>query len=316
MTAILITEDLRDLHVQEGWESTITRALTDAGFTPEFWDATDETVRTDVEGILVNAPTVGVAELDRFPNLRVLVRFGSGVDNIDLAECERRGITMRNIPGPIAADMAGAIAGIILDKLFEIRHKEEAFRAAGWNTRRSVTSIGAARATVGIVGAGRIAAHLAPVLHALGSRVCFASASLSQGDGTHIGEKLELDELCRVSDVVVVLSPLRDDTRGLIGVEQIARMGGNSHLIAMSRGGVVDEQAAIAALQRGTIGSVHLDVFEGEPVVPAHYHDIPGLTVTPHNAAWSGTFFHETLREAVVIFRESLGVPSAVGGAP
>lgn len=306
MARILITEDLGELDIHGGWRLAIRTALASAGFEPEFWDTADEATYPEVHAIFVNAPKIGSDELDRLPALELIVRFGSGLDNIDSRECDRRNITVRNIPDPIAAEMTGAITGIILDRLFQLRDKEHAFQLEGWDSRQTIAAVGTS-ATVGLVGAGRIAARLAPVLGALGLRVCFASESVSQNDGGSIGEKLPLDELCATSDVVVVLSPLRESTRGLIDAARLRRMKKQSHLIVMSRGGVVDERAALSALEGKRIASLHLDVFDGEPVIPEPYMNIPGLTVTPHNAAWSDTFFHETLREATRIFCENFG---------
>lgn len=307
MTEILITDDLRGISTPGGWEALVESELRGAGFTPRFWNAAGGESAPEARGILVNSPRIGAAELDRMPELRVLARFGSGLDTIDIPECERRGVTVRNIPGPIGTEMVGAITGIVTERLFGLQRKEQEFERRGWVSRFEIFAPGVAGTVVGIVGAGRIATRLSAVLRALGLRVCFSSANLPHGEGAEIGERLELDELCSVSDVVVVLSPLRDDTRGLVGAAQIARMRESTHLIAISRGGVVDQFAALAALQQGRIASLHLDVYDVEPNDPIGIPNMDGLTTTPHNAAWTRAFFEGTLREAVDIFREVLG---------
>lgn len=306
MVEILVTDDLRGIRTPSGWEALLDSSIRDAGFEPRFWDPAGDDSVSGARGILVNSPRIGAAELDRMPELEVLARFGSGLDSIDLAECERRGVIVRNIPGPIGTEMVGAIVGLVTERLYGLLRKQREFEERGWESRFDIFAPGSA-ATVGLVGAGRIATRLAEALRLLGVRVCFASASVPQGEGAEIGERLELDELCGVADVVVVLSPLRDDTRGLVGAAQIHRMREDAHLIAISRGGVVDQPAALAALQEGRIASLHLDVLDVEPADPASLPRIPGLTVTPHNAAWSRAFFEGTLREAVGIFRDVLG---------
>jgi len=303
---ILITEDLRGIHTPEGWEELLDSTLRRGGFEPEFWDPASGWAVPDARAILVNSPRMGAAELDLLPGLEVLARFGSGMDNIDIAECERRGVRAQNIPGPIATEMTGSIVGLVAERLFELDRKERAFAERGWGSRNDIAAVGVADAVVGLVGAGRISTRVAEVFRLLGARVCFASPSLPDGAGGEIGERLGLDELCAEADVVVVLSPLREDTRGLLGREQIAQMRSTAHLIAMSRGGVVDQAAALAALAEGGIASLHLDVFEQEPPGPSALPSIPGLTATAHNAAWSQAFVRETLREATGIFRRAL----------
>lgn len=306
MTKILVTEDLRSIRTPNGWDSHLRSSLSAAGFASEYWEPASVERAVGARGILVNSPRVGAAELDCLPDLEVLVRFGSGIDNIDVDECERRGVQVRNIPGPIATEMTAAITGLVMERLFEFRQKEKEFTARGWQAGRDVSALGAAGSTVGLVGSGRIATRVAEVMRHLGVRVCFASPSLPQGEGQFIGERLDLNELCGVADVIVVLSPLREDTRNLLGEEQISHMRSEAHLIAISRGGVVDEKAAIAALESGGIASLHLDVFEQEPTEPNSYIGVPGLTITSHNAAWSQAFFAETLRAAIKIFRATL----------
>lgn len=303
---ILVTEDLRGIHTPEGWDELLDATLRRGGFEPEFWDPASGWAVPDARGILVNAPRIGAAELERLPGLEVLARFGSGMDNIDIVECERRGVRARNIPGPIATEMVGAIVGLVTERLFELDRKKRAFVERGWVSRNDIGAVGMADAVIGLVGAGRISTRVAEVFRLLGARVCFASPSLPDGAGGEIGERLGLGELCAEADAVVVLSPLRADTRCLIGREQIAQMRPTAHLIAISRGGVVDQAAALAALRAGAIASLHLDVFEREPMDPDELPPTPGLTLTAHNAAWSQAFVRETLREATGIFRRAL----------
>ncbi len=307
MTRLLLTSDLGHIQVPGGWDSHVRSVLASAGFEPEFWDPRCETVR-DARGMLVNAPRIGGAELDRVPRLEALVRFGSGIDNIDIAECERRGVLVRNIPGPIAIEMAGAITALVTERLFDLRQKETDFLAHGWRTRSEVRATGLMGSVVGLVGTGRIAGRVSRALRSLGAQVCYSSSSAPPGESRGVdGDRLELDALCRAADVIVVLSPLRPETKSMFGADQIAQMRPGAHLIAISRGGVVDQWAAVDAVRNRRIESLHLDVFDDEPVDAADLMDIPGLSVTPHNAAWSAGFYTETLREAVRIFDEVLG---------
>lgn len=301
---VLVSHDLERVDLP-GWHGLVSGTLEAAGLTAEFWDPADPTPRPGVRGLLVNAMTIGVPQLDALPDLRAVVRFGSGIDNIDLLECERRGITVRNTPDPIGREMAAATVSLVISRLLRLREKERRFREEGWGSRFGIQAEGVSGSVVGLVGAGRIARSTAAALQAVGTDVRFSSQD-PRAAADPFGTQMDLDAMCEAVDLLVVLSPLRDDTRNLIDAARIGRLRPGAHVIVMGRGGVVDQDAAIEALAAGRLGSLHLEVFAIEPFEARDLPPIDGLTATAHDAAWGRSFFAATLQEAADRLRETL----------
>ncbi|MDR5701390.1 NAD(P)-dependent oxidoreductase [Agromyces aerolatus] len=304
---VLVSQDLERVDLP-GWQSLVVQTLADAGLTAEFWDPADPTPRPGVRGLLVNAMTIGTPQLDVLPDLTSVVRFGSGIDNIDVPECERRGITVRNTPDPIGREMAAATVSLVISRLLRLREKERRFREEGWGARFGIHAEGVAGSIVGLVGAGRIARTTAAALQAVGADVRFTSQD-PRAAADPFGMQMDLDALCEAVDVLVVLSPLRDDTRNLIDAARIERLRRGAHLVVMGRGGVADQDAAIAALAAGRLGSLHLEVFTVEPFEARELPAIDGLTATAHDAAWGRSFFTNTLREAAARLSDAAQQP-------
>lgn len=299
---VLVSQDLERVDLP-GWCELVSRMLADAGLAAEFWDPADPTPRPGVHRLLVNAMTIGIPQLDALPDLTTVVRFGSGIDNIDLEECERRGIRVRNTPDPIGREMAAATASLVISRLLALREKERRFRDEGWSSRFGIHAEGVAGSIVGLVGAGRIARTTAAALQAVGADVRFASQD-PRAAADPFATRMDLDALCEAVDVLVVLSPLRDDTRNLIDAARLGRLRSGAHVVVMGRGGVVDQAAAIDALADGRLGSLHLEVFDREPFEARELPAIAGLTATAHDAAWGRSFFTATLRDATLRLTE------------
>jgi phosphoglycerate dehydrogenase-like enzyme len=143
--------------------------------------------------------------------------------------------------------------------------------------------------TVGLVGYGAIPALLAPVLSALGCRILYTARAPKPGA---LGEFRDLDALLAESDVVSLHIPETPETRGLIGVESLARMKHGAVLVNTARGGLVDQAALVEALRSGQLAAAGLDVFAAEPADPSDVlFALPNVVVAPH-VGWltTGTF--------------------------
>lgn len=237
--------------------------------------------RTQVRGALLQAA----------PALRVVGRLGVGLDNIDVAACEARGIAVCPATGANDVSVAEWVIACTL-LLLRGAYGATAEVAAGDWPRNRLMGREAMGRTMGLIGYGAIAREVARRALALGMHVVASDPGVDAGDpawGQPGGwvQRVELDALLAGSDVVSLHVPLLPSTRGMIGAEAIARMRPDAILLNAARGGVVDEDALAEALRAGRLGGAALDVFEREPVsaeAGARFAGCPNLVLTPHIA--------------------------------
>lgn len=237
--------------------------------------------------IVRNRTQVSAALLAAAPRLVVVGRLGVGLDNIDLAACAARGISVHPATG--ANDLAVAeyvLAAALM--LLRGAWSASAEVAAGAWPRQRLMGREAYGKRLGLVGYGAIARETARRARALGMWVAAHDPYVDAADPAWADvEKLTLSELLAASDVVSLHVPLTPATRRLIDASALSRMKPDAILINAARGGVVDEAALVAALRAGRLGGAALDVYEHEPVDAAsgaRFFDVPNLLLTPHIA--------------------------------
>jgi glyoxylate reductase len=211
--------------------------------------------------------------LDAAPRLRAIANLAVGVDNIDLAECERRGIPVGNTPGVLTEATADLAFALILASARRLLEAADAVKAGEWRTWEPAGWLGhdVHGATLGIIGGGKIGSAVARRAEGFGMEVIVA------GRGT------PLDHLLADSDFVSIHCPLTEETRHLIGAEELEAMKPTAHLVNTARGEIVDPDALRAALKAGAIAGAALDVTEPEPLPPDHpLLAAPNLIVLPH----------------------------------
>jgi (S)-sulfolactate dehydrogenase len=219
---------------------------------------------------------------------RVVGRLGVGLDNIDVAGCEARGIRVIPATGANAASVAEYVIGTAM-LLLRGAYGGSAQVAAGRWPREALSGgreIGGR--VLGLVGFGSIGQSTARLAQGVGMRVIAHDPLLDAGDPAFAGAGVRwatLDELVASADVVSLHVPLNDSTRGLFDSRRIASMKQGAILINSARGGIVDEVAVAAALRHGALAGAALDVFQTEPLPPSpHFSDCPNLVLTPHVA--------------------------------
>ncbi|MGN2640653.1 hydroxyacid dehydrogenase [Nocardia takedensis] len=225
--------------------------------------------------------------LESARKLRVIVRAGSGTDNIDLDTARARGIGVFNVSGGSAAAVAELTIGLILALTRKIAYADRRLRAGSWD-KPSLTGVELGGKTIGIVGQGHIGSALVRLAHGFSMNVVAAVSKTSEqrrerlaADGVRL---VDFAELLEVSDIVVLALPLTPATRHLLGAEQLRRMRSSAVLVNVSRGGVVDEAALHAALRAGDIAGAALDVLTAEGQRPA-LADLDNVVLTPHIGA-------------------------------
>jgi D-3-phosphoglycerate dehydrogenase len=213
----------------------------------------------DVVGMVAGVEPLTAAALRSAPALRVLVRCGAGLDNVDLEAARSLGIRVHSTPDAPSEAVAELAAAHILSLARRIPACDRAMRAGRWQPMMgSLLS----RQTVGIVGLGRIGVRVARILAAFGSRVIAYDTEVRESGPVQI---VPLAELLACSDIVTLHVPLNESTRGLFGANEIAAMKDGALIVNVARGGIVDEEALIDALRSGKLAGAAVDCFETEP---------------------------------------------------
>ncbi|MFM7694707.1 MAG: 2-hydroxyacid dehydrogenase [Actinomycetota bacterium] len=226
--------------------------------------------------------------LARMPALRCVVNFGVGVDGVDRAALAARGIAF---VWPVGAN-AEAVADHALALILAVRHRivESArlVRDGGWEAPGylPLESADLHAARVGLVGLGAIGRATARRLAGFGAELAYATPRRQPAavEAAHGIRHLPLDELLAWADIVSLHCPLTDETRGLIDARRIGLLRPGAVLVNTARGGVVDQDALVAALAEGRLGGAGLDVFADEPHVPPELRALPHVVLTPHVA--------------------------------
>jgi phosphoglycerate dehydrogenase-like enzyme len=237
-------------------------------------------------------------DLLRATRLRLVHKFGAGVNTIDVDTAARRGIAVANMPGANAPSVAEGAVLLMLATLRCLPVLDRATREGrGWPSDpvlgETVRDIGAC--TVGLVGYGSIAKHVAGIVAAMGATVLHTS---TRDDGLPGWRPLQ--ELLAASDIVSLHLPLTDTTRGLVDRDALAHMKPGAVLINTSRGAIVSESALIDALRDGRLGGAGLDVFDVEPVPPDNpLLGLDNVVLTPHVTWYTVDTMRRYLVEAV-----------------
>ena len=230
-----------------------------------------------VEALIVANEAV---RLDLFPSLRLIANFGVGFDRIDLAACAARGIAVTNTPGVLDAATADLTFALMLAARRRVVEGDRLVRGRNWRCSWADSFLGEelSGSTLGIVGFGRIGQAVARRARAFDLRVLYTRRNRQPTD---LGDFRELDELLRESDIVTLHAPRTPETEGLIDARRLAHLREGACLVNTARGELVDEEALVRELVSGRIRA-GLDVFVGEPEVPAELIGLENVVLTPH----------------------------------
>ena len=226
------------------------------------------------------------------PQLRVVSNYAVGFDNVDVAECTRRGIPVGNTPGVLTETTADFAWALLMAAARRIVEGADYVRDGRWTTWGPMLLLGADvhGATLGVVGFGRIGQAMARRAAGFGMSVLYHDPRRLEPDQEREfgASYAPLDELLERSDFVTLHVDLSDATRHLIDATALRRMKGSAILVNTSRGPVVDGAALFEALRDGTIGGAALDVTEPEPIPAGDpLLTLPNCLVVPHIASAS-----------------------------
>lgn len=226
------------------------------------------------------------ALLEAAPNLRVVSLMSVGHDNVDLPACTERRVAVCHTPGVLTETTADLCFALLMACARRLPEGERAVREGHWPAWAPFFLAGQDiwGQTLGIVGLGRIGQAVARRAKGFGMRVLYSGPSRKPEAEAESGARhVALDGLLAEADFVVLLAPLRAETRHLIGAAQLARMKPTAVLVNVGRGPLLDEAALVEALRARTIWGAALDVFEREPLPPDHpLLCCPNLLAVPH----------------------------------
>jgi D-3-phosphoglycerate dehydrogenase len=250
----------------------------------------------DADGLLNTYLPIDAGLLRACERLRIVARYGIGVDNVDVAAAAGSGVIVTNVPDYSVEEVAAHALAMILSLCRRLPAGDALVRSGGWGIQslRPIRRISGL--TFGLIGYGRIARRLGASLEALGGAILVYDPYVQASDG---GPRLTtLDGVLEGSDVISIHAPLTDSTRGMIDAAAIGRMRPGAILVNTSRGPLVVLAAVVAALRTGHLGGAGLDVFEHEPVDVEHIQGVPNLLVSPHMAYYSEESLQESQRKA------------------
>jgi len=242
----------------------------------------------EVEGVIIRSGTKLTADvLKGQPRLKVIVRAGVGVDNVDLDAATREGIIVMNTPTGNTTSTAEHAFALMASLSRNIPQAAAAMRAGGWD-RKKFTGSQLAGKTLAVIGLGRIGQTLARRALAFEMKVIGYDPFLSEEHAREAGIELHrnVDDVVDKCDYLSVHTPLNDETRGLINAERMRKMRPGARIINCARGGIVDEADLVEAVRAGTIAGAAMDVYPQEP--PAEDDPIRGvdnIITTPHLGA-------------------------------
>ncbi len=241
--------------------------------------------------IVRNRTQVRGALLQALVRCKVVGRLGVGLDNIDVAACEARGLQVIPATGANALSVAEYVIGTALLLLRGAYQSQVAMVQGQWPRKALSSGREIHGKTLGLIGYGSIGQLTAKLAQGLGMRVQAHDALMASDHPAFASTgvtAVSLDTLLASSDVISLHVPLLPSTRHLIDAARLAQVRTGAILINSARGGVVDEAAVAAALRSGHLGGAALDVFEQEPLPASSlFADCPNLVLTPHIAGVS-----------------------------
>jgi lactate dehydrogenase-like 2-hydroxyacid dehydrogenase len=259
----------------------------------------------DADYAIAGQVAVGADVLRAARKLKLLHKWGVGVDNIDLDAARQRGIKVARTTGSNAVPVAEFTLGLALATLRGISFGNAELKQGRWRGLSSLPmqTFLLSGKTFGIVGFGAIGKSVARIIRGFGCTVLYNKRTpLTQAEEAEFGATyVDIDTLLARSDVVSLNCPLTPETKNLINKKTLQRMKKTAVLVNVARGGVVAEDDLVWALQNGVIHSAAMDVYEIEPL-PSNsplLQPIDNLTVTPHLAAIAVDVFESSVRQMI-----------------
>lgn len=255
----------------------------------------------DADGIIVDYAPITRKVIENLPRLKVISRYGIGVDNVDVEAATEKGVVVANVVYDVSSIAEHTIA-LLLACWRKVVHADKNVRRGVWSYQKLMPIRLLKSSTVGIIGLGRIGREVARRLKSFDTRIISYDPYVEENVFHELNiEKVELDRLMRESDIILIHTPLTEETYHMIDEEKLRLMKPTSILVNTSRGAVIDCEALYKALKEGWIASAALDVVEGEPIKPGDkLLSLENLLITPHMAWYSEETIQEIQKKAAL----------------
>jgi phosphoglycerate dehydrogenase-like enzyme len=237
-----------------------------------------------VDGFIAGLDAIDSAALSVASNLKVIARYGVGVNNVDLEAARSRGIVVCYTPGANSKSVAELTIGLMLNLTRPILEAATQTRQGGWPRTRGISLEGK---TIGLIGLGAIGKEVARRLSGFDCQILVYDVAIDPGfAGAHGLEIVDQESLLRQADIVSLHLPALPETTGMVNADFLATMKAGAYLINTSRGELVNEAALFQALSSGHLAGAALDAFGQEPPgVENPLLALPQLIATPHMGA-------------------------------
>ena len=240
----------------------------------------------DYDGLAIRSATKATAKIiERAKRLKVIGRAGIGVDNVEIPAATAKGIIVMNTPFGNSITTAEHAITMMLSLAREIPQADASTQAGKWEKNRFM-GVEITGKTLGVIGCGNIGSIVCDRAQGLRMKVIGFDPFLTEERARDLGvEKVELDELLKRADFITLHTPLTDKTRNIIDAAAIAKMKQGVRIINCARGGLIDEQALLAALNSKHVAGAALDVFAEEPATSNPLFGHASVICTPHLGA-------------------------------
>ena len=258
-------------------------------FEPMYCNSNEELIEKiqDADACMLTDRKIDGSFLEKLPRMKMFVRCGMGVDNLNLPDFTKHGIYACNVPDYAVEEVAVHTVALILTLERKIPLYNKDIHNGGWNEEIGYAMHRISTRTVGVLGLGRIARKMTGMIKGLGYNLIAYDPMLPDSVFAECGaRKVDLDTLFRESDVVAVMAPATDETYHIINDANLGKMKDGSLLVTTSRGKLVDLNALARALDSGKLNAAALDVLEQEP--PKEQAKVilgrDNVILTPHTA--------------------------------
>ena len=274
----------------------------------------------DADYVITQFAPVNAAVIECMQKCMVIVRYGIGVDNVDLVAAERKGIPVCNVPDYCIDEVADHTIAMILDLTRRITQNAVTVRAGGWGLAVEPSEMRALKGeTVGVVAYGRIGREVALRLKPFKCRVIACDPGVDparmESDGV---EPVSLQRLYAESDIITLHCPSTEETRSMIAADAIAAMKDGALLVNVARGTLVDTADLVAALRSSKLAGAALDVTDPEPIGPGHpLVGMENVLITSHVASVSepsGRTLRTSVANTVAAAIRGEKLPNVVNG--
>lgn len=237
------------------------------------------------DGVILGLEPMTARVMDACKSLKCVVRFGVGMDNVDQAAAKERGIKLGNTPGANADAVADCAFGMMLSLARSIHTADRDLKSGQWNKYTGYPVYGA---VLGVIGLGAIGKGMALRAKGFGMRVMAYDIYWDEKFISEHGiEKASLEDIYHQADFITLHTALTQETRNMIGREQLQQMKPNAILINCARGGLVDEDALYQALSEKKIAGAGIDAFATEPPFGSPLLTLDNVVASPHIAGSS-----------------------------